>query len=53
MVDGVGAWFENELMAGYNFLTGGVVLDGKQDGRALVADRPLNTNVANFHLRSP
>lgn len=28
---------------GYNFLTGGVVLNGKQDGIALLADRPLNT----------
>lgn len=38
---------------GYNFLTGDIVLHGKQDGRTLLADRPLNTNVANFHPRIP
>lgn len=40
-------------MVGHNHLIGGVVLKGKQDGRALVAERPLKANVANFHVRIP
>lgn len=44
---------EYELMVGYNGLTGTVAFNGKEDGRALVADRPLKANVASFPVRTP